>query len=334
MSIKRIRSIVEDLGHVRSAVEEHDEVDDEQVDEQEDEDEESEGDDEEQVDALEDIAWVTPMGRIASNALIGSWVAQRFPSQARHRPDPNIPEGTAMESIQAFRKLTGLPLNEDTGPSKEEVEAIALLAALGEMVETDLRDMLTLDEDGVGSVVEAIYALMEDADAIEEAAQRARGRGAAQGVLEVARDPGARRIALGQLSALSEAKHYWMQAAAEKMKEKGTKGALHRALKVKAGKKIPKGKVSKLAHARIGSKAAGKTVSAKLKKRAMFAANAAKAKHEETEEEETELSERLSHLKSKLAAYSNPPVKQSTFRSLFQNEKAKGARKPHESWGA
>jgi hypothetical protein len=57
------------------------------------------------------------------------------------------------------------------------------------------------------------------------------------------------------------------------------KGALHEALGVKQDKKVPAGKVEKIANAKIGTKVDGVEVTPLLKKRAVFAQNAKKWKH-------------------------------------------------------
>ena len=65
-------------------------------------------------------------------------------------------------------------------------------------------------------------------------------------------------------------KKKWIQAAAAKMKKKGTVGALHRQLGVKEGEKIP---ASKLAAAAARAERTGNT---KLARRVAFARNVRK----------------------------------------------------------
>lgn len=66
-------------------------------------------------------------------------------------------------------------------------------------------------------------------------------------------------------------KTLWMQEAAERMREKGTVGALRRQLGVKEGEKIPMKLLQQIVKAPIGSKVGGRTVTRQLKRRAVFA---------------------------------------------------------------
>lgn len=73
----------------------------------------------------------------------------------------------------------------------------------------------------------------------------------------------------------------WMQKASERMQANGTEGSLHRALGVPEGEKIP---VKKLMQAKNSPSAA-------IRKKANFAVNAAKAKHEDAEQPAFDLRE-------------------------------------------
>lgn len=64
----------------------------------------------------------------------------------------------------------------------------------------------------------------------------------------------------------------WIQHATKKR----TKGALHRQLGIPQDKKIPKKKLRKIVKTQIGKKVGKRTVTRKLKHRALFALNAQK----------------------------------------------------------
>lgn len=335
MSKNGIRSIVEGLDEVRSVIAEEQQVEAEDggeaqpsVEEEEDpapDEPPPEGEDETaSADGQALESWITPMARIATNTMVGSWVSQRFASRARlaKSENPAAPHGLPEEMAAEFRRFAGLPLNEDSGPSKEDIEAVAFLATIGEMIETDLRDMLVIDDATIGSVVESLGGLFEDADAIEEAAQAARHRGTGQAVLEVARDPAARQLAMEAMASFGQQYRAWVEGGHSVDEGKSMKpggGGRFAALKAKLAKKKGISNPGAVAAA-IGRHKYGKKKMGEFSGKGRHRAAMKRHEEEETPEEgqEPELSERVMKLKHKLA----------TFTSHFQNARAKGARKP------
>jgi hypothetical protein len=147
-----------------------------------------------------------------------------------------------LPAFSDVRRLSGI--QEESLLSQEDLDWAAYLAALGEMVDVDFKDMMRLSESDQDRIANSLQGAFLDEEQVREAALRARMNGAEESIHRLISYPDQAAKARDIVLSLAEKSENWIVHAIKKP------GALHKSLKVPQGKKIP---VKKLKSASKGS---------------------------------------------------------------------------------